>query len=270
MILPSPASAFQWVQLPIGPALVCRALEPFARHVFTTRHWPLGSRTLPADDGGSDGDEAARWCDVADALDVDAGRLVRVRQVHGAEVAVARAGSDVRPEADIIVSGDDQCALAIRVADCVPLLMADRRTGAVAAAHAGWRGLAAGVPAATVAALAREYGSRPVDLIAAAGPSIGACCYEVGPEVRDRFARAGFAPSDLDRWFSAAPRSGHSFFDGWAATRDQLVAAGLSPEQIFVSEMCTASHPDAFCSYRRDGSAAGRLAGAIRWAGHRS
>ena len=123
--------------------------------------------------------------------------LLRVRQVHGADVLVRRAGErddgDAKDTAaDIIVTDDSSVALAIQTADCVPILIVDRRTGAVAAAHAGWRGLAAGVPRIAVDTLVRELGSRPADLIAAAGPSIGACCYEVGSDVRERFAEAGW------------------------------------------------------------------------------
>jgi YfiH family protein len=158
--------------------------------------------------------------------------------------------------------------------------MADERTAAVAAAHGGWRGLAAGVPSAAVAALAREFGSRPSDLIAAIGPSVGACCYEVGTEVRDRFEAAGFGRGRIARWFRTEPpsssrnpsmpgiprllRASHWFFDGWSAARDQLEEAGVPAARIFVAELCTASHPDTMCSYRREGSAAGRMAGAIR------
>ena len=273
MMLPQPNEAFVWVQAAAGPVLVCRPLEPLAPHVFTTRHWPLGSST-PEDDGD------AGWRDVASALGIDTRKLVRVHQVHGADVAIAHEDSDIRQDGDIIVSKDPALALAIRAADCVPLLIADRRTGAIAAAHAGWRGMAARVPAVTVAALTGEYGSRVEDLVAAAGPSIGACCYEVGFDVRERFARAGFNEQELERWFLNAPRptadnpsmrgigdrprEGHWFFDGWAATRDQLIAAGLLSAQIFAAETCTASHPEAFCSYRRDGRPAGRMAAAIR------
>src|SRR5439155_11381805 len=105
--------------------------------------------------------------DVARALDVDAAHLSLLHQVHGASAVVLRRGDSTAPrdhapaDADIIVSNDPSRALAIQTADCVPLLMADRRSGAVAAAHAGWRGLAAGVPGVAVRTLADAFGSRP-------------------------------------------------------------------------------------------------------------
>src|SRR5262245_58810924 len=94
--LPQPSEPFTWVQAAGRPALVCRPLAALAFHLFTTRHWPLGS-TAP------DGDESARWSDVARAADVSVERLVRVRQVHGADVAVAEQTVGALPEADVIV-----------------------------------------------------------------------------------------------------------------------------------------------------------------------
>ncbi len=183
--------------------------------------------------------------------------------MHGAAVAVARVDGDGLPDADIIVSTQRELALAVQTADCVPLLVADRRTGAVAAAHAGWRGLASRVPMLTIRALERECGSRPQDLVAAIGPAIGPCCYEVGSDVRQAFA-SSFAPEEAERWFRRAAHPDKWMFDTWASTRSQLEAAGVPVVQIFESRLCTASHPAVFCSYRRDGSPAGRMAAAIK------
>lgn len=269
--LPQPNGAFDWVQAAGGPALVCRPLAAVAQHLYTSAHWGLGAR-----------DDPSAWADVAKAIGVEPALLVRVRQIHGTSVVVASADDRNRhgtDEADIIVSNDPAHALAVQVADCVPLLIADRVTGAIAAAHAGWRGLAARVPSTTVAAMRKQFGSRPADLLAAVGPSIGACCYEVGDDVMQRFQRAGFGFDRLELWFRpgpvpsasnpsmprlAAPRAGHWFFDGWASARDQLIGAGIPEAQVFLSELCTASHPGVLCSYRRDGAPAGRLAAVIR------
>jgi len=251
--------------------LVCRPLEPLACHLFTTRSWLLGL-ALAAD----------AWREVAAAIGTEPDRLLRVRQVHGADVLVHRAGRPpVFDAAAQIIAGDDgSTALAIQTADCVPLLIGDRRTGAVAAAHAGWRGTALRVAAAAVSAMKTELGSRPSDLVAAVGPSIGPCCYRVGGDVRERFAHAGFLDAELARWFSPGARRlpanppmvrsadrgtpAALFLNLWTATRDQLEAAGVPPDQIFLAELCTASHGEAFCSYRRDGKDAGRLAAVIR------
>jgi YfiH family protein len=256
---PQPSCGFEWVQAAGGPALVCVPLQRHASHLFTTRDWRLGSRAQPADED---------WHAIATSLEIDPAHLVRLHQVHGASVLVRRAGdaqvpSD-RPDADIVVSDDPSVALAIQTADCVPLLIADRVNGAVAAAHAGWRGLAAGVPGATVASLGREFASLPASLVVAVGPSISAERYEVGEDVRARFVAAGWPPAQLRRWFVAGARPAHWLFDGWRAVRDQLESAGIPGESIHACELCTASHPDLLCSYRRDGKGAGRMAAAIR------
>jgi YfiH family protein len=271
--LPQPNEHFRWVQDASGPALVCTPLQTAAAHLFTTRAWTLGG---PA----SGAEVTTAWAEVARVLEVPPARLARVRQVHGASVAVVRGMEPSPADADIIVARGEGVAVAVQAADCVPLLLADRRTGAVAAAHAGWRGLAAGVPPAAVAALAREFGSRADDLIAALGPSIGACCYQVGEDVRRRFEEELGARDSLSRWFlaqpaawpanppmariDAAPVSGRWFLDMWAAAREQLAAAGVRPDQTFCAGLCTASHPSILCSYRRDGAPAGRMAAAIR------
>jgi len=251
---------FTWVDTPAGPALACAPLRPFAQHLFTTRAWALGSQTPTA--------SAEAWQQVASALDVAPDHLIRVRQVHGRTVRVHTAAGGgltaTLPEADIIVSDDRGAAVAIQTADCVPILMADRRTGAVAAAHAGWRGLAARVPYAAVEAMSRAFGSHPEDLVVAVGPSISAARYEVGGDVRERFDAAGFPADHLARWFTPAARTGHWYFDGWQSAADQLDAAGVPRGQTYVAALCTAACPEWFCSYRRDGKAAGRIAAAIR------
>ncbi|HKT79324.1 MAG TPA: peptidoglycan editing factor PgeF [Vicinamibacterales bacterium] len=267
--MPAPGPGFEWIVTESGDALVCRALTPIARHLFTTRSWQLGRS------------QQGNWEDVARALSVDEPHLARMHQVHGAAVGEAGRTEECDP-ADILVTDDPEYAIAVRVADCVPLLMADRSGRAVAAAHAGWRGLLQRVPVKSVRALEAQYGSRAADLICAAGPSIGSCCYEVGPEIREAFAHAGFTKAELERWFhpeptpspanssmsglSAVRRPGYWFFDAWRATADQLEAAGVPRSEIFTAATCTASHSDFFCSYRRDGQDAGRLAGAIRLA----
>src|SRR5262249_55675411 len=160
-----------------------------------------------------------------------------------ADVAIVRRGHEPRgailADADVVVSDDPARALAIQTADCVPLLLADRRTGVVCAAHAGWRGLAARVPAIAVDALARAFGSEAADLVAAVGPSISAERYEVGGDVRARFQAAGFANAQIARWFPVETRDGHWLFDGWQAARDQLEAGGLAPASIHIAGLCT-------------------------------
>jgi len=264
MALPETTGTFRWTHISTRPALVCDALEPVARHFFTTRPWMLG-RSIGAD-------HTEGWREVAAAIDVEPGDLVRVHQVHGASVVVVRrrgAGDAAPglPDADVLMTDDPAVALAIQTADCVPILIADRKTGAVAAAHAGWRGLAARVPTVAVDAIAREFGSRPEDLIAAVGPSISAARYEVDLDVLARFEQNGFSAEHIGRWFYDGERPGHWYFEGSQCARDQLEVAGVPPGQIHLAHLCTATHSDLLCSYRRDGRASGRMAAVIRRAG---
>jgi hypothetical protein len=204
---------------------------------------------------------------------IGAESLVLAKQVHGRDVVVVRGGAAIsgeRPEADAFVSNVTTVGVAVRVADCVPLLIADRTIGVVAAVHAGWRGTAARVAVAAIDALGREFGSRPVDVIAAIGPSIGVCCYEVGSELVDAFAAAGHERYLIDRWFLAPPppRGSHERarlrLDVAGANRDQLLLAGVPEEQIYLSGLCTAMHLDLLTSYRAEKDKAGRLVAAIR------
>jgi len=239
MTRPQPSGGFEWVQAPAGPALVCRPLERVATHLFTTRPWPLGSPQPPG---------AEAWDAVAAAVGLGGEALVRARQVHGVAALVRRRDAATPlalaglPSADLLLTDDPAAAVAVQTADCVPLLLADGRRGAVAAVHAGWRGLAEGAPAIAAVRLAGEFGSRPEDLLAAIGPTIGACCYEVGEDVVARFRDRSFAAADLARWFAAGPPPGHPVrrsgqtpgprwrFDPAAAARDQLIALGYEAD----------------------------------------
>lgn len=248
MSLPKPSGEFEWAQASWGTALRCRPLEEIAPHYFSTRELTLGD---PAGDGG------AGWRDLAEALGVEVDALLRMRQVHCADVFEARRGWSVSPEADIAVTTDPALAVSVRSADCVPILLADRRNGAVAAIHAGWKGTAAGAAIVAVRALASRYDTDPLNVVAAVGPSIGPCCYEVGPELASRFS----AHADAANWFT---RDAKPHLDLWRATRDQLTRAGIPEQQIHVSGLCTFDHPALFHSYRREGQDAGRLVAAIR------
>ena len=193
-------------------------------------------------------------------------RLLLLAQVHGSTIVTARAdrtSSWSRPRADAAISDDATSALVVRVADCAPILLADRRRGAVAAVHAGWRSTLQRIVVAAVAALRTEFDTDPADVIAALGPSLGPCCGEMGEEVVQAFSDAGHSPDDIGRWFERQPgRRPH--FDLWRANRDQLERAGVQPDAIHVAGLCTRTHSDLFHSYRAQGAAAGRMAGVIR------
>ena len=216
------------------------------------------SRALATEDGD------AEWTAVAQSLGAD--RLRLVKQVHGIRAIVVRRGESppaTRPQGDIIVSDDPGVAIGVRVADCAPLLLHDLVRHAVGAAHAGWRGTAAGAAGSVVRAMQQAFGSRSSDLVAAIGPCLGACCGEVGPEVVDAFRAGGAGPALLAAWFTPGIAD-RSFLDLERANRDQLEAAGVRPEAIFGSGLCTKTHLARLHSYRGDRDASGRMVGAIR------
>jgi purine-nucleoside/S-methyl-5'-thioadenosine phosphorylase / adenosine deaminase len=185
------------------------------------------------------------------------GRLLFLKQVHSA--AVRRAPWEGTPEGDAAVADRPGWLLAIETADCLPVLLVDSRRRAVAAAHAGWRGTAARVVGAAIAALI-EGGSRPRDILAALGPGIGPCCYEVGGEVVTAFGPGGEA------FFRPGPR-GRLHLDLRAANRSQLATAGVDPARIHVVEDCTCCRADLYHSFRRDGAGAGRMISYVGWVG---
>jgi YfiH family protein len=260
MTLPSVADSFHWTPEPWGAALRCRPLDAVSPHLFTTRQLELtveGYRQL--------------------ATAIGAEEVVTAAQVHGAAVVVVRRG-DARPgtlpEADALVADDPTAAIVVRAADCVPLLMADRARGVVAAVHAGWRGTAGRAAIAGLEALRREFGTKPADVTVAIGPNIGPCCYEVGSELVDAFAAAGHERHLIARWFSTPPppRGARSTLadgrrlrlDVAGANRDQLVLAGVPEDHIHTAGLCTAMHLDVLTSYRAEKDKAGRIAAAIR------
>jgi hypothetical protein len=248
-----PSGGFEWAQAPWGRVLRCRPLLDVAPHFFTD-----GTIELR--------DNEAEWQAVAALAGVAPDRLLLLRQVHGRTVVSAPIGRGEawpRPEADAVVSNDPSSALVVRVADCAPILIGDRRTGTVAAVHAGWRSTMQAIAIDAVRALQRQYGVDPADLVAAIGPSLGQCCGEMGEEVVDAFRAAGHSDVHLAQWFDRQP-GGRPHFDLWRANRDQLEGAGVPAAQIHVAGLCTKTHAGLFHSYRAAGQAVGRMAGVIR------
>lgn len=226
--------------------LQSRLLLPFARHAFTSRQLEFRGERLEQD--------FAR-------LETIISRVVqRVKQVHGRSVAIVQPGDQFGepPEADAIVSFNRQCGVAVRVADCVPILIADRQGRGVAAIHAGWRGTAAGVTPAALAVLS-EAGIKAADLVAAIGPCIGPCCYQVDAPVHDAMVKAH---EGAEAWFQPDGPS-HWRVDLARANADLLVAAGVSREAIDLSGICTSHRLDVCFSHRAEGAGTGRLAAAI-------
>jgi hypothetical protein len=198
--------------------------------------------------------------------DVLPGPVARLRQVHGAEVLTlpddpdARAPFlrtlvDERPAGDALITDQRGIAVAVAVADCLPVLIADPRAGAVAAVHAGWRGLAAGVIENAVGALGTRFGSDPADLVVGLGPAIGPCCFEVGEEVIEAFAARGYGEQARVA-DDVGPRP-HAHLPRVA--KAILARLGVPAEQVADAALCTRCNSEWLWSYRVDGEHAGRM-----------
>jgi hypothetical protein len=206
--------------------------------------------------------------------------LINLKQIHSAVIWPFASAPKEPCKGDASLTKIPGLLLGVQTADCVPILIVDPKKRAVAAIHAGWRGTLARILEKTVGELVANYNSNSSDLLAAIGPCIGPCCYEVGAELVIQFTsqfadaadyfdepRSGEEPNPL-QWLNMMP-PGHQpppknvHLDLPKANRSQLLAAGLRGRNIFSSGLCTACHPSLFFSYRKQGSRSGRLLSAI-------
>ena len=169
-------------------------------------------------------------------------QLATLKQIHSASCVTAEGRTGQLGEGDALIENQPGSVVAVKTADCIPVLLVDERRRVVAAVHAGWRGTAARIAADAVALMGRRFGTSAGDLHAAIGPGIGECCYEVGAEVAERFGGQG---------------SGH--IDLAAANRRQLEESGVTPRRIYASNLCTMCRGEEFDSFRRDREKAGRM-----------
>jgi len=192
---------------------------------------------------------------VCQALGLSPDDIATARQVHSSRVAVVGVEGRGRavPGTDALVTGAPGVALMLRFADCVPIALYDPVRRVIGLVHAGWRGTVEGIARKTLLAMVEACGSRPTDIVAGIGPSIGPCCYQIGQNVVQLVREA------LADWPSLLRRQGDgSFhFDLWEANRRQLAQVGV--EEIEVARVCTACHNDEFFSHRADGARTGRF-----------
>jgi purine-nucleoside/S-methyl-5'-thioadenosine phosphorylase / adenosine deaminase len=206
--------------------------------------------------------------------------LINLKQIHSAVIWPFASVPKEPCNGDASLTNTPGLLLGVQTADCVPILLVDPKKRAVAAVHAGWRGTLARILEKAVGELVAKFKSHPSDLLAAIGPAIGPCCYEVGAELVIQFTsqfaaaadyfdepRSGEEPNPL-QWLNMMP-PGHQpppknvRLDLPKANRAQLLAAGVHERNIFSSGLCTACHPSLFFSYRKQGPRSGRLLAAI-------
>jgi YfiH family protein len=238
------------VYQPAGSVGISRGIPPFdaigaIRYAFTTRKSGLGGRT----NGLKQPDD---WDRVADEFGITPDRLITVHQVHGETVLAVDEGNCAAMrarQADALITREPGLAIGVETADCVPVLLVDLLTPAVAAVHAGWRSTVQKIVQKAAAAMHTEFGSDPSRIIAAIGPAIGPECYEVDEPVM------GPVRETFPFWREAAFSRGGGKWSLDLAKLNwlELVTAGLHEGNVHSLGMCTRCNPDLFYSFRREG-----------------
>lgn len=237
------------------------------RHAFFTRlggvsPTPWASLNFAANTGDSLENVRQNLAIAAHVLGGSPDRIYFVSQVHGTIAQILEGDEDrtevILREGDATVSNAADVVCGVRSADCATLLLGDRRSGAVAAVHAGWRGTVRGVVESALATL-REVAGGDLEVVAAIGPHIESCCFEVGADVAAELA--GCSPLGSS---AVIERSGEKpRVDLRAILAAKLVASGVGPDAIDHVRGCTVCENDRFFSYRREGQVSGRLLSAI-------
>lgn len=189
--------------------------------------------------------------------------MLSVKQVHGTETLVVdRAlipADRFTGGWDALVTDQPNLMVAVRTADCVPILLHDAKRGVVAAIHAGWRGAVAGIVPNTLSLLQSRFGSRLDHVRVSIGPSAGVCCYEVDEPVLQSLRRQCSGWEKVVR----PQRNGHAHLDLKALVKEQALGVGVSPRSITTVNLCTICHEELFFSYRREGKVNGTMLSAI-------
>src|SRR5216110_1969839 len=262
-------SGFYWRERDGVRALICAPLEQDGfTNAFSTRGG--GVSPMPQDalnlDGFNEDDAENIYENRRRFLKLFTGTwtLAGCWQIHGTDVRVVTNETEAKPKSgvpgddvycDALVSNIPRVLLAVKTADCVPILLGDPKTGAFAAVHAGWRGTSSSIVKLAVQSLKREYGARAENIRAAIGPAANACCYEVGADVINVFKERFSLASDL----FTPTRDGHARIDLHSANRLQLLAAGVLEDRIHAAPFCTMDRNDLFFSYRQEKKLHGRV-----------
>jgi polyphenol oxidase len=206
---------------------------------------------------------------LAEAVGIPLGQFTIARQVHSGNVKIISDGlqgsgstgqENAIADTDAMVTDTPGICLIVLVADCVPLLFFDPKRRAIGVAHAGWRGTLKSIAFHTVSAMVKTFGSSPGDIMVGMGPSIGPCCYRVGPEVVSQVERVFHTKDEI---IINETEEGQGYLDLWKANLEVLLRAGIETKNIEIAGKCTYDEPDSFFSYRRQGGTTGRFAAGI-------
>ena len=247
-------AGFYWRERDGVKVLVSERLEAagfangFSTRIGGVSPFPENSLNLAGFDEDSSENIAENRRRFINAFDGDF-RLATAWQVHGDDIKIVASESDIDnsdEKFDGLISQLPDVLVGVKTADCVPVLLADTRTQAFAAVHAGWRGTAQSIVAKAVQKMSGVFGTSPSDLVAAIGPAASGRCYEVGSDVIETFSK-NF--SNGSTYFTTT-RDGHALVDLHAANRDQLVEQGVPESAISIAPLCTIERIDLFFSYR--------------------
>ncbi|MHB9096239.1 MAG: peptidoglycan editing factor PgeF [Syntrophales bacterium] len=232
-------------------------------HAFCTRRGgvsegPFSSLNAGFLAGDREGDVRRNLAIVGEAFAIPRDRLVLMGQVHGEKICVIDGDEPLPeciPECDGLITARPGVALAIRTADCVPILFVDRVRRVIGVAHAGWRGTALGIAARMVGAFVERFSSRVEDILVAIGPAIGPCCYQVDAPVHAAFS----SRTDAGGFFRPCREDDRWMLDLAFANRLQIGQQGVPEGNILSAGLCTACGEERFFSHRASGGRTGRL-----------
>ncbi|MDQ3087858.1 MAG: peptidoglycan editing factor PgeF [Acidobacteriota bacterium] len=236
--------------------LVCRALEEngftngFSTRLGGVSPFPKDELNLAGFDEDTDENIFENRKRFLRVFDNDY-QLATAWQVHGDDVKVVKSAADVKDENakfDALTSNLDHILVGVKTADCVPILIGDAKTKAFAAVHAGWRGTAFSIVGKAIEKMRQEFGTEAENLVCAIGAAATCKNYEIGRDVIDAF-RQNFSKSEH---LFTPTRSNHALIDLLLANQEQLLAAQVLPENIYVAPFCTMERTDLFFSYRQE------------------
>lgn len=247
-------NGFYWREKDGVKVLICRALEEkgfvngFSTRLGGVSEIPQSALNLSGFDIDTEenvGENRRRFLQAFES----SFQIVTAWQVHGDDIKVIKNTAkavETNEKFDGLVSNLPNLLIGVKTADCVPVLIGDAKTGAFAAIHAGWRGTVQSIVPKAIAKMRENFATKPEELIAAVGAAARGCCYEIGQDVIDAFAR-NFPES---KHLFASTSENHALVDLHQANREQLLNCGVSPENVFIAPLCTIERTDLFFSYR--------------------
>lgn len=237
-----------------GKKLLKSSILENLNHFFTTRESVIQTK-----DSDFEKIVEENKNDICKFLNIDRKNLIHPSQTHTSNVEIAKIGQSLYPDTDGLILANKEQAIYLNFADCTPVIIFDPINNIAAVSHAGWRGTAGNIASKTVQKMEDEFNSRPKDLKAAIGPAISFCCYNVGEDV---YRRLMATVEDKD-WLSEI-RRGDIFVDLKGINKQQLIEAGVKPENIDICPYCTVCNNDLFFSYRNENATTNRHSAVVK------